>query len=275
MLPNFLVIGAMKAGTTSLHRYLRAHPQVFMPEEKELHFFVAERHWGRGQCWYEAQFSEAAGAVAVGEASPTYSMHPEFSGVPDRVAELLPDVRLVYCLRHPIERMRSHYLHELEKGRERAPIDRALATDPRYLDTSRYAMQLEQYLARFSAEQILIITAEQLRRDRTATVRRVLRFLGVDAGWPDSRLLDPEYHRTSNKRVRRPLAEAALRVPGTRAVVRLVPGPVRRLASRRVDAGRNGAIPAALEARLRAELRDDVGRLRAHIGEGFDGWGIG
>jgi hypothetical protein len=275
VLPNFLVIGAMKAGTTSLHRYLRAHPQVFMPEEKELHFFVAERHWGRGRGWYEAQFTEATGAVAVGEASPTYSMHPEFSGVPDRVAELLPEVRLVYCVRHPVERMRSHYLHELEKGRERAPIERALAADPRYLNTSRYGMQLEQYLARFPAEQLLIITAEQLRRDRTATVGRVLRFLGVDPDWPDSRLLDAEFHRTSGKRVRRPLAEAALRVPGTRAVTRLAPRPVRRLASRRVDAGRNGAIPAALEARLRAELRDDVGRLRAHLGDGFDGWGIG
>lgn len=275
MLPNFLVIGAMKAGTTSLHRYLRAHPQVFMPEEKELDFFVAERHWGRGRGWYEAQFTEAAGAVAVGEASPTYSMHPEFSGVPDRVAELLPEVRLVYCVRHPIERMRSHYLHELEKGRERAPIDRALAADPRYLNTSRYAMQLEQYLARFPAKQLLITTAEQLRRDRTATVRRVLRFLGVDPDWPDSGLLDAEFHRTSGKRVRRPLAEAALRVPGTRAVARLAPRPVRRLASRRVDAGRDGAIPEALEARLRAQLRDDVGRLRAHISEGFDGWGIG
>jgi Sulfotransferase family len=275
VLPNFLLIGAMKAGTTSLHRYLRAHPQVFMPEEKELHFFVAERNWGRGRAWYEAQFAEAASAVAVGEASPTYSMHPWFSGVADRVAELLPDVRLVYCVRHPIERIRSHYLHELEKGRERAPIDQALAADPRYLNTSRYAMQLGQYLARFPAEQILIITAEQLRHDRTATVRRVLTFLGVDPDWPDSRLLDPEFHRTSNKRVRTPLAQAALRVPGTRAVARLAPRPVRRLASRRVDLGRDGAIPEALEARLRAELRDDIGRLRAHVGEGFDGWGIG
>jgi hypothetical protein len=136
-------------------------------------------------------------------------------------------------------------------------------------------MQLEQYLARFPAKQLLITTAEQLRRDRTATVRRVLRFLGVDPDWPDSGLLDAEFHRTSGKRVRRPLAEAALRVPGTRAVARLAPRPVRRLASRRVDAGRDGAIPEALEARLRAQLRDDVGRLRAHISEGFDGWGIG
>jgi len=274
MLPNFLVIGAMKAGTTSLHRYLREHPQVFMPEEKELHFFVAEKRWGRGRSWYEAQFAGAGDAIAVGEASPTYTMYPEFTGVPDRIEPLLPEARLVYAVRHPIERMRSHYLHEVEKGRERAPIGRALLTDPRYLNASRYAMQLEQYLDRFSARQVLVITTEQLRDERGATVRRVLAFLGVDPDRSNGHLLDREFHRTSDKRVRRPLVEAALRVPGTRALAGLAPRPVRRLARRRIDAGPVTAIPEAVEARLRAELRGDVGRLRVHLGEGFDGWGI-
>ena len=274
MLPNFLVIGAMKAGTTSLHRYLREHPQVFMPEEKELHFFVAEKRWGRGRDWYEAQFAAAGDAIAVGEASPTYTMHPEFTGVPDRIQSLLPEARLVYAVRHPIERLRSHYLHEVEKGRERASIGRALVTDPRYLDTSRYAMQLEQYLDCFSAQQMLVITAEQLRDERAATVRRVLAFLGLDPDWSNRRLLEREFHRTSDKRMRRPLVEATLRMPGTRALVRLAPRPMRRLASRRIDTDPATAIPEAVEARLRAELHDDVVRLRAYLGEGFDGWGI-
>jgi hypothetical protein len=275
MLPNFLVIGAMKAGTTSLHRYLREHPQVFMPEHKELDFFVAEKCWGRGRSWYEAQFAAAGDAIAVGEASPTYTMFPQFSSVAGRVAELLPHVRLVYTVRHPIERIRSHYLHEVQKGRERAPIGRALVTDPRYLDASRYTMQLEQYLDCFSGQQVLVITTEQLRDERTATVGRVLAFLGVDPDWWNTRLLGQEFHRTSDKRVRRPLVEAALRVPGTRALAGLAPRPMRRLASRGIDAGRAMAIPEAVEARLRAELRDDVARLRVHVGEGFDGWGIG
>jgi sulfotransferase family protein len=275
VLPNFLVIGAMKAGTTSLHRYLREHPQVFMPEEKELDFFVAQKHWDRGRRWYEAQFARAKGAIAVGEASPTYTMYPRFSSVADRIAELLPHARLLYTVRHPIERMRSHYLHEVEKGRERAPMGRALATDPRYLDASRYAMQLDQYLLRFPPERVRVITAEQLRHDRVATIRGVLAFLGVDQDWADSGVLDHEFHRTTDKRVRRPLAEVALRVPGTRALGQLAPGPVRRLATRRLGTGRATALPEALEAHLRAELRNDVGRLRAHLGAGFDGWGIG
>jgi len=272
MLPNFLVIGAMKAGTTSLHRYLREHPQVFMPEEKELHFFVAEKRWGRGRSWYEAQFAGAGDAIAVGEASPTYTMYPEFTGVPDRIEALLPEARLVYAVRHPIERMRSHYLHEVEKGRERAPIGRALVSDPQYLDASRYAMQLEQYLDRFSARRILVITAEQLRDERARTVAKLLAFLGVDPHWSSGSLLDREFHRTSDKRVRRPAVEAALRVPGVRALAELAPRPVRRLANRRIGTGRATAIPEAVEARLRAELRDDLARLRVHAGEGFDGW---
>jgi hypothetical protein len=275
VLPNFLVIGAAKAGTTSLYHYLRGHPQVFMSQRKELNFFVENDGWVKGTSWYERQFEGAGDAVAVGEASPNYSKYPAFPGVPERIAKLIPDVRLIYLIRHPIDRMRSHYLHEVAALCERRPIGRALAADPRYLNTSRYAMQIERYHEHFPRDQLLIITAEQLRHDRTATVRRVLAFLGVDLDWPDSRLLDPEFHRTSNKRVRRPLAKAALRVPGTRAVARLAPRPMRRLARRKVDAGRGGAIPEALEAHLRAELRDDVGRLRAHVGEGFDGWGIG
>jgi len=275
MLPNFLVIGAMKAGTTSLHRYLREHPQVFMPDEKELDFFVAEKRWGRGRSWYEAQFAAAGDAVAVGEASPCYTMFPRFSGVPARVAQLLPHARLVYCVRHPIERMRSHYLHEVEKGRERAPIGRALVSDPQYLDASRYAMQLDQYLDRFSARRILVISAEQLRDERAPTVARVLAFLGVDPQWSSGSLLDQEFHLTSNKRVRRPLVEAALRVPGTRALAELAPRPVRRLASRGIDTGRATVIPEAVQAHLRAELRDDLVRLRVHAGDGFNGWGIG
>jgi Sulfotransferase family len=273
MLPNFLVIGAMKAGTTSLYRYLRAHPQVFMPESKELNFFVAERRWHRGRDWYEAQFAGTGDAVAVGEASPIYAMYPEFAGVPDRIARLLPQARLIYVVRHPIERMRSHYLHQVARGREHGPIGHALTADPRYLDTSRYSMQIDRYLAHLPPERLRVITAEELRDDRVATIGRVLRFLGLDPGLLPA-TLDREFHRTAEKRKRRLLADAVLRVPGARALRRFTPVEVRRLGSRRVSTERV-VIPPALEARLRDELRDDVRRLRPHLGPAFGGWGIG
>lgn len=113
MLPNFLIIGAAKSGTTSLYRYLRDHPQVFMAHSKELKFFASRTRWGFGPGWYAWQCSDADGAVAIGEASPSYTRYPQRRGVPERVAQVLPDARLVYLIRHPIERMRSHYLHRI------------------------------------------------------------------------------------------------------------------------------------------------------------------
>src|SRR5204863_2222453 len=85
MLPNFLIIGAQKSGTTSLYRYLQMHPDVFMPRNKEPDFFVAERNWPMGLDWYEAHFAAARDAIAIGEASTTYTMYPHYAGVPERV----------------------------------------------------------------------------------------------------------------------------------------------------------------------------------------------
>ena len=129
-LPSFLVIGAMKAGTTSLYHYLHAHPQVFMPSIKELDFFVAGGNWGRGLHWYQKQFAGAGpGAVAVGEASTMYTKYPSVDGVPERIAAHLPEVRLVYVVRDPIDRIRSHYRHRVAVGTgDRVPSSKRCST---------------------------------------------------------------------------------------------------------------------------------------------------
>jgi Sulfotransferase domain len=180
-LPNFLVIGAMKAGTTSLYHYLKVHPQVFMPPTKELDFFVEELNWGRGLDWYEQQFERAPhDKVALGEASTSYTMHPHYRGVPERISENLPEARLIYVVRSPIERIRSHYQHDVITGDEGKPIDEAVLENPAYIDCSRYAYQIEQYGEYFSSDQLLIITSEMLDRARPEAMCRVFEFLGVD-----------------------------------------------------------------------------------------------
>ena len=108
----------MKSGTSSLRDYLRDHPEVFIPPEEELHYFVEGINWKQGLDWYRARFADAGDAIAVGEKSPTYTMHPEHPGVPERIAALLPEVRLIYVVRHPIERIKSHYVHQFERGQE-------------------------------------------------------------------------------------------------------------------------------------------------------------
>lgn len=178
-LPDFLVIGAMKGGTTALHAHLRLHPGIWMPGQKELDFFCAQGNWSRGLSWYEAEFAPAPAGAVLGEASPNYAKLPVFDGVPERIARTLPDVRLVYVLRHPIDRMRSHWLHQVADGRTRRSVNEALRVSDDHLLCSSYGMQLAAYLEHFDREQILLVRSEDLRSDPATTVRTICAFIGA------------------------------------------------------------------------------------------------
>ena len=146
-LPNLIVIGAQKCGTSGLHYYLSLHPEVSMSTPKELNFFIAERNFQRGLEWYSRHFDPAA--RCRGEASPNYTAYPQHLGVPERIAEVVPDVRLVYIVRDPIERITAHFVHNYAKRREKGDM-RATLTHPNtsYVTRSTYFMQLQRFLAR-------------------------------------------------------------------------------------------------------------------------------
>jgi sulfotransferase family protein len=275
MLPNFLIIGAAKGGTTSLYEYLRAHPQVFMSTPKELRFFTVEHEWDRGLDWYEAQFADAGDALAVGEASVAYSRAPHYDGVPERIAKVLPDVRLVYVLRDPIERMRAQYQQHVLAGREHRPIESALLEDSYNLDTSRYAMQIERYLEHVPWDRLLTITSEDLRERRAATLRAVHRFIGVREDWRPPNL-DEEFNTWRETRTVRPVDEKLRKLPGYRGIAQLLPMPVKRLKHWLTTKGMQPEpeVSIGLRCRLEGQLRDDVRRLYAYMQPGFDGWGI-
>ena len=275
-LPTFLVIGAMKAGTTSLYEYLRGHPQIFMATPKELHFFPESKHWANGVEWYAAHFANAGEALARGEISPSYSQADQFPGVARRVAQVVPDVRIVYVVREPVSRAVSMYIHQYSGGRETLPVDDALRNRPMYVNSSRYAWQLDQYLEFFPDERICVVTSEALMSDRTATLRRIYEFIGVDGGvLPPS--VDEEKGRTEDKRMRRPVAARLRDNLIYRAVVDNSPERVRRLGQRalsqRVDPDL-ARISDACAVELREHLAPDVARLRRFLGPDFDGWGI-
>jgi hypothetical protein len=273
-LPNFLIIGAMKAGTTSLHRYMADHPEVFMASPKELHFF--SHRDARDIDWYEEHFAAAGAAIAIGEASASYTTYPDSVGVSSRVAARIPDARLIYLVRQPIERMRSHYLHRVGAGKETAPIDEALLANPIYVETSRYGERLREYLEHFPRERIMIVRSEALRDERDQVLRRIYRFIGVDDGWvPTS--VEREFYRTADKRVPRPSIQSLRRRPTARRLARRMPSALakagRRLATQEMGSEAGGINPD-LRARLEDVVRDDVRRLRDIVGDGFDGWGI-
>ena len=216
-LPDFLILGAQKAGTTALYAYLRWHPHVTGPSFKEVSFF--DRHYARGERWYRAHLPVRRRAL-VGEASPSYLFHPL---APERVARMLPEARLIALLRNPVDRAFSHYQHEVALGREQLSFEDALARedermqgelermlrDPAYFSHAwwnftyasrgRYADQLERWFDAFPREQLLVLLSDDLAADTAGTYAGVLEFLGVDARSLGSypRIFEREYEGMS------------------------------------------------------------------------------
>jgi Sulfotransferase family len=179
-LPNFIIIGAMKSATTSLYSWLRDQPDVFVAHPKETNFFSREGQWGRGVKWYEAQFVEALPAQLKGEASVDYSSPAGSRVAAQRMFSVVPHAKLVYVIRHPIDRMRSHYRHEVQRGRERRSLLEALEEpDNPYVGNSQYHRCLLPYIERFPRDQICVVRFDDLIRDGDGGWRHVLAHLDL------------------------------------------------------------------------------------------------
>jgi hypothetical protein len=234
--------------------------------------------------WYRRQFSAADADIrAVGEASTSYTKYPRYQGAAERIGRHLPDARLIYVVRDPFERIRSHYQHNVAIGQEERPIDEAVNLNPVYVDYSRYAMQFERYLQHFDRSRMLLLTSEDLRFKRDETIRNVLAFIGVDEDLTIDNL-DEEFYRTQDRpaygrllgSTRRMLKE---RFPGAVGLWRgrFLPPWLKRRLGRPVksESGLSQvAMSDATRTSIARELRDDVKRLRGYVGTEFDGWGI-
>lgn len=271
-LPNLLVIGAMKAGTTSLHRHLDLHPEVGMSARKELHLFTRP-DWRQHLDWYAGHFSSAA--PVRGESSPNYTKRRLFPGVPARIAAALPGVRLIYILRDPVERIVSQYVHVVAGGREHRPLEAALdrLEDNPLVDPSLYHAQLQAYLEHLPAQRIHLTTLEELSAEPRKAMGGVFHFLGVDPGF-DSPRFGRVHHPSTRKRRATALGRLALRTLGPYHLNRLKrrAGFVDRIV--RDERVERPALPDALRRRLEDRLRDDVRALRDRTGLSFEGWSV-
>jgi hypothetical protein len=228
-LPDFIVIGAMKSGSTTLWGLLGRHPQIFMCEPKEPQFFSRDERFERGMDAYRALFAGAGADQIAGEASTCYSRWPHYGDVAGRIARALPDVKLVYQLRHPVDRAYSHYRHLMEERAARGSqpvISFAAALDeiPEIIDASRYRMQLAQYLAHFARERIHVLTLDDLRANPASTWRALQRFLGVGelAGEAAIPVDNPSGTKIARGEMRR-LIRHVRALPAWAAVKRLIP----------------------------------------------------
>lgn len=273
MLPNLVIIGAAKAGTTSLHQYLDAHPEIAMSGQKELQLFNRD-DWRERIEWYAAQFDPTA--AVRGESTPGYTMHPYLPSTAERIAELLPGARLIYVVRDPIERAIANYVELTALRLEDRPIAAALgeveAPANPHLCPSRYATQIEPFYERFGAERILVLDQADLLSDRAGTLAETFRFLGVD-----DRFRSPEFDRLHN------LAETKVRynrlgfwmvrhgvLAERRGPFRRGPliAPVRRLLSKPIAR----SLDPETHRRLVAALEPEVVRLRELTGRPFARW---
>jgi len=280
-LPNLIVIGGLKCGTTSLHHYLNLHPEIGMSRPKELNFFVSELNWELGADWYRSHFP--AGLPVRGETSPHYTNRPRFGGVAERMRETLPDeARVIYMVRHPIDRLLSHYLHNVGGGYESRELAEAVA-EPQssYVQRGLYAFQLDPYLETFGSERILVVSREELGRDRDSTVRRVFSFAGVDETFTSPEF-DREWETGSGKGSGGFRAmDRAVRMPGLRAIDRnfdRLPERMRWLVEKMVHDPQSGeASKPELQPELREQLaalfRPDAAKLEGTVGRSF-GWNL-
>lgn len=183
-LPDLLVIGAMKSGTTTLHSLLAQHPGLFMSEQKEPGFFSRDERYGQGLPAYMDLFRAARPEQLCGESSTCYSRWPHYPNAAPRIAEHLPNAKFVFLMRHPIERMYSHYMHRMTERFHRntgkiVSFEQGIQEIPEIRDASLYALQLEKFLEHFPREKFLLLATAQLEEDPVGTVERVHGFLGL------------------------------------------------------------------------------------------------
>jgi hypothetical protein len=246
----------MKSGTTSLYRWLGDRGDVFVPTIKEPNFFSEDRVWRKGVTWYASLFTGADSARAVGEASVSYTDPARAVMSAGRIAEVLPEVRLVYVVRDPVERLRSHYRHEVQRGREQRPLREALM-DPQspYVAWSRYHLCLQPYLERFSEERVCVVPFEELVTEERLGWGAILKHLNL----PHQSAPVTRANVTAGKRGFTRLARM-LWDSGLLAKAQRLPRPIRRMGRRILlsNSDRYRDLLATSEEPLPSSLTNDL-----------------
>lgn len=290
MLPTFVVIGAAKAGTTALYWYLAEHPEIHMSPMKETNFFAygadqagrllygdpeLHRFPVKSLAEYKELFRDAAGAVAVGEASPIYLECPDAAR---RMVDLIPDARIVCGLRHPVDRAYSDYLMYLRNRGLRFDSERELTTDAgwaqpssHWMQLGRYHDQLTRYFEVFPREHIHVFLFDDLRRNPLETVQSIYSFLAADPEFvPD---LDTPHNvggLPASMALERFLTSKRIRAAMEPWIPRRVTNLVRRMRTSNLQPAPQ--LPAELRTTLSSHFSDDIVKTAALIGRDLSGW---
>lgn len=257
--PDFIIIGAMKCATSTIHDQLARQPGISMSEPKEPNFFSDPDQWERGLGWYQGLFADMPESDLKGESSTHYTKQPTYLHCHQRLKDHFPDVRLIYVMRDPIDRLVSQYIHEWSQRviAKDCPIDEAVEQHPMLVDYSRYAMQLGPYLDLYGLDTVLPVFFERVTASPQAEFERIARHIGYDqpVEWTE----DQAKNVSSQRQRRHPAMNAMLRLRPLQAARRaLLPESLRaRIRSRWTMQARPQLSQAAL-ADLRARLDPDM-----------------
>ncbi|MEL7484412.1 MAG: sulfotransferase domain-containing protein [Planctomycetota bacterium] len=277
-LPDFLIIGAMKAGTTTLYRDLLTHPRVFFPIDKEPEHLTREDVLtDAGRAGYAELFAGAQPDQLCGEASTAYTKRPTFEGVAKHATTLLGnEFRVIYLMREPVARTRSHHRHERALGDVTTDdLGEAIKRHPELLDYSRYAMQLEPWLDALGPDRVLPLEMEAYTADRAATVGRVQSFLGLEPR-PDLVEADKVYNQADGKPIVRGGWRAVQHSAAYQKIIRPLLGVETRAKLRQALLPKAKGGPAeldpAVESAIREALAEDQRRLAELLGDRAPSW---
>lgn len=289
-LPNFIVIGAAKAGTTALYWYLAEHPQVFMSPLKETNFFAygldergqlvygdpeLHRFRIRSLSGYERLFADAGDALAIGEASPIYLECPQAAG---RMRDLVPGARIVCGLREPVDRAYSdHLMYLRSRGRRFDPERDLTATsawalpDSHWMRISRYHEALSRYFDAFPRDRIHVFLFDDLKRDPRGFLKDLYGFLGVDPDFvPDLGTPHNVGGVPANMALERLFTSKTIRAAVEPWIPKRLVDRVRRMRTRNLR--RAPALPPELRSALVGHFREDIAKTSELIGRSLEHW---
>jgi hypothetical protein len=295
-LPNFLIIGAAKSGTTALHNYVRQHPEIYMPEKKELSFFAHHitvpsvpkmyvEEEIRTLTEYESYFDDVTTEKAIGEASPMYLYYEIAS---ERIKSYIPDTKLIAILRNPIERAYSAYLHAVRDWREPAKdFYEALALEPKrinenwsilyhYINAGLYSKQIDRYYSQFPSENVLILFYDDLLKDPIGLIKVIFSFLKVNPNF----LPDIAHHPNVSGKIRSPIFHSFMeklfiKKNPIKTISRLIlPKKIRRVTMLSMQAinMEKQKMPEEYRKHLRSFFIEDIKNLQEILGRDLSTW---
>lgn len=261
-LPDFLIIGAAKSGTTTLYQYLTKHPQIYLSPIKEPQFFAVDEVYAQGMDWYSSLFLEAQPGQVCCEASTDYTKLPRYPETAARIAKALPNIKMIYVMRHPVERAYSYYVHLARGEKIQETFAENLQRTSIALDASFYMQQIEHYLQFFPRESFLFLLMEDIIYQPEQTLQQVCNFIGIDDSINLFQLHQQEVTANSGKNyfedtIRAKITAPLRSLPGVEKVKDVIPQPWRDTAYKLLQKSAYGqsvkqqykAPPMAIETR--------------------------